>query len=796
MTETTDATEGGLLPLEGLRVIECASGIAGPLVGKLYVDAGAEVIKVESADGDPLRRFSAVGALPDGEDGALFRFLGAGKRSIIGLLGDDRVDALLATADLLIDEGDPSLDVDAIRAAHPHLVVVSISPYGRTGPWAGRPATDLTIQAEAGGLQFRGPMGRPPVQAGGRITEFLGGLFAAAPSLGAVLHARSGGEGTHLDLSIHDVMALAGTNHLDLVHQMTGAPEVGAPVRMLDTPGIERASDGLVAFNCNAGHMMQMFMLLIDRADLMDDPKFLSLNERLAMGAEWQRMIDDWVSTRTVAEVVDAAVDLRVPVAPCHDGASITTDEQLVARDMFVTGPDGFVRPRPPYRLDGESLTPASSAPALGADGADLASTHDRPSWPSGATGTPARPLAGLRVVDLTTWWVGALSTQILGRLGADVVHVEGPGNPDGMRLTGKVFARTDEWWEFGHMFAAVDTDRRGIAIDLATDEGRDVLWTLIEQADFLVENFAPRVAESWGLTHEAVLARNPDIVYLRMPAFGLDGPWRDRPAFAQTIEPMSTMSSITGFADGMPISKGGLPDPVGGSTGAWAAMVAHAARVRHGRGVAAESVMLEAALNASAQPMLEYLAHGVVMGRDGNRSSHAAPQGVYRTIDEGQWLAVSVTDEAQWRALAQVIGGEALADDHRFATHDLRVTAHDELDALIADWVGVRNGEAAADELCAAGVPAGFCRDPRLLRRHPQYMARGLFETVDHPIIGTIEVPGLPHRAPGVDMWTTRSAPIFGEHNVEVLEEAGLDRMTISDYAQRDIVATRPRGV
>lgn len=783
-------------PLEGIRVIECCSGIAGSMLGKLYVDAGAEVIKVETAEGDPLRRFSAGGPLPEGEDGALFRFLAAGKHSVVGRPSHDHVGALIATADLLIEGGDDPADLDSLRAESPHLVIVSLTPFGRSGPWVDRPASDITLQAESGGLQFRGPLGRQPVQAGGRITEFLGALFAGAPSLGAVLHARSGGEGTHLDLSLHDVMAIAGSNHLDLVHQLTGAPEVGAPVRILDTPGIEQASDGLVAFNCNAGHMMQMFMVLIGQSELMDDPKFLSLNERLAMGPEWQSMIDRWTSERTVAEVVDAAVGLRVPVAPCHDGASIVSDEQLLARDVFVTGSDGFVRPRPPYRINGDALTPASHVPAIGQHDEFIFEAHERLPFSASSSGTASRPLAGLRVLDLTSWWVGALTTQFLGRLGADVIHVEGPGNPDGMRLTGKIFATTEAWWEFGHMFAAVDTDRRGIAIDLASDEGREVLWKLIDQADFLVENFAPRVAESWGLTHEAVLARNPRIVYLRMPAFGLDGPWRDRPAFAQTIEPMSTMSSITGFADGLPISKGGLPDPVGGATGAWTAMVAHVERVRSERGVAAESVMLEAALNVSAQPMLEFLAGGVVMGRNGNRSPHAAPQGVYQTVDEGQWLAVSVTSDEQWLALARVLGGEELARDSRFALHDDRVVAHHELDALLAEWVGLRHGERAADELCSAGVPAGMCRDPRLLRHHPQYRARRTFETVTHPVLGPIEVPGMPYRAPGVEAWTNRSAPTFGQHTIEVLTEAGFDQETLHDLVQRDILSDRPRGL
>lgn len=205
---------------------------------------------------------------------------------------------------------------------------------------------------------------------------------------------------------------------------------------------------------------------------------------------------------------------------------------------------------------------------------------------------------------------------------------------------------------------------------------------------------------------------------------------------------------------------------------------------------------MLEAALNVSAQPMLEFLTYAEVMGREGNRSSHAAPQGVYPTADEGEWLAVSVVDDAQWQALALHIGGVGLADDPRFSTHAGRAAGHDELDAVIAHWVSARNAVEAADELCAEGVPAGTCRDPRLTRRHPQYVARGLFETNEHPVVGRVELPTQPYRATGVDSWLTRGAPTFGQHNVEVLLEAGFERAEIEALVERGILAGRPRGV
>lgn len=798
MTSPAEHDDPMTAPLAGIQVIDVSTQIAGPYCTKLFADAGADVVKVEPPEGDPLRRYASTRPVPDGEDGPLFRFLNAGKRSIVAAPDSARVDELLTGADVLVEDLPPgTLDVDAIRARHPHLVVVSITPFGRTGPLAGRAATDLTLQAESGAIMFKGDPRRAPVQAGGRIAEFFGGLFAAPGALAAALRAIDTGVGEHVDVSIHDVLAIAGSNYMHLMHEVRGRPEITAPQRFLDTPGIETAADGMVAFNTNAGHMFQMFLLLVGRPDLMDDPTYASLQARIAMGDEWQQIIDDYVSKHTVREILDEAAGLGVPVAPVHDAASVLTDEHLVERGVFVKDEDGLVKPRPPYRIDGAAIGTTRRAPRLGEHDATVRPREPRAPRAASVAPPVTLPLAGLKVVDLTSWWVGALATQTLAMLGADVIHIEGVAHPDGMRLTGMAVAQTEDWWEWGHMFAAANTTKRGIAIDLSTDEGRAILDRLIEWADVLVENFSPRVAESWGLTPEAVLARNPRIVYQRMPAYGLTGPWRDRPAFAQTIEPMSTMASITGYPDAKPVSKGGIPDPVAGTHGAWAALVALAERRRRGAGVFCEAVMIEAALNVSAQPMLEYAAYGEVMTRTGNRSAHAAPQGVYAGVGTDRWLAVSVTSDEQWRALAEVIGAPDLADDARFARHDARAANHDELDALLADWAAQRDPDDAAAELAARGIPAAACHDPRCIDQHPQYVARGMFTSVDHPVLGRHHAPGLPYRFSTVERWVRSPAPVFGQHNADVLRDVvGLDDATIAALHEAGVIASRPRGL
>jgi crotonobetainyl-CoA:carnitine CoA-transferase CaiB-like acyl-CoA transferase len=783
-----------MLPLDELQVIDLTTGIAGPYCTKLLRDAGADVIKVEPPAGDPLRRYAATTDVSEREDAALFRFLNAGKRSVLGSVGQQPVDDLLAGADLLVEDQAAAVDVTQMRLRYPHLVILSITPYGRTGPYAGRPASDLTIQCESGAILFRGPADRPPVQAGGRISEFMAGAFAAPLAVAAMLRARAGGPGAHLDLSMHEVMAIAGSNYMDVLHQFQGSPAPGPGLRMVDTPGIERAKDGLVGFNTNTAQMFQMFLLLIGHPELMDDPRYAALNTRAAMGQEWQRLIDEGIGTRTVAEVVEEAAALRIAVAPVHDGSTVAQDDQLVARGVFQRGDtDPLLRPLPPYRIDGEAPPLGPRAPHVGEH---TGSVTPRPARPAPTEREPRLPLSGARVIDLTSWWVGALATQTLAMLGADVIHVEGLAHLDGMRLTSRVIARTDDWWEWGHMFTAANAQKRGVTLDLSRDEGRAVLRELIASADVLVENFAPRVVERWSLAREDVQALNPNLVYVRMPAFGLTGPWRDRPAFAQVIEPMSTMASITGFPDGLPVSKGGLPDPVAGVHGAFAAMIGIAKQRKQGSGVFVESVMIDAAVNVTAQPLLEYDAYGRVMDRLGNRSPHAAPQGVYPTAGGG-WFGLSVTTDAEWQALVDALGRPDWATDGALSTATGRHGQHDRIDQEICRWAQQHSAREASERLVAHGVPAAPCRDPRGIREHPHLKARGLYERLEHPVVGEHLIPGMPCRFEGVSRWLHTPAPTVGQHNSEILQEIlGATVDQIGALERDGIIGTRPVGI
>ena len=177
--------------------------------------------------------------------------------------------------------------------------------------------------------------------------------------------------------------------------------------------------------------------------------------------------------------------------------------------------------------------------------------------------------------MDFTAFWAGPMATQVLAALGADVIKVEGVRRPDGMRFAGGRPPSWDQWWEWGPVFLCSNTNKRGITLELSTPQGRQAALDLIAHSDLVIENFSPRVMANFGLDWDVVHAANPRATMVRMPAFGLDGPWRDRVGFAQTMEQASGMAWLTGPADGPPVIPRGACDPIAGLHAAFAAIAA-----------------------------------------------------------------------------------------------------------------------------------------------------------------------------------------------------------------------------
>lgn len=766
-------------------MLELSNGIAAAYAGKMFADAGADVVKIEGVQGDSLRAWSAGGGPP----GALFEYLAAGKKSV---LGDDRT-ALLAAADVVITDLTDGWTLDDLAAQTvSSSVLVAVTPFGTTGPYVDDQvlANEFILQALSGSIASRGWPGDEPVQAGGRLGEWLAGTFAAAVAAATARHAARTGLGEIIDVSTYEAMAIA----------MGGLPAMSASVmgtdsqmssRTLELPSIVPTADGLVGFCTITAQQFQDFLVLIERADLLDDADLASIEGRIARRDEFLSMVTQWTESRTTQEIVDLAVGFRIPVAPIGTPAALADVDHFVQRGVFVESELGVLQPRVPYRGDAITTTAPGRAPGLGEHSGGI-DWPPRPASCDFRADPQALPLSDIRIADLTAFWAGPVATQFLGALGADVVKVEGVRRPDGMRFSAGRPPTWDQWWEWGPVFLCSNNNKRGVSIELGTEAGRAVALKLIAASDLVIENFSPRVMENFDLQWDAVSAANPRAVMVRMPAFGLDGPWRDRVGFAQTMEQATGMAWITGHAEGPPVIPRGVCDPIAGLHAAFAAVAALVVRDRDGTGLQVESTMVEAALNVAAEMLVEHSRNGIELRRQGNRGPGAVPQGVYRCQGDDEWVALAAIGDAARESLAALIDRPELGPEETI----WRERA-DEIDKLINDWAARRTVSDAVHALRSAGVAAAPVRAPAGLLTDPHLLARGFWERVDHPVAGSFLCTGMPFTFVGKPRrWIRRGAPLYGRHTGEVLSELGYSADDLVELSASKVTAARPAGL
>ena len=797
-------------PLHQYLIVDLSAGIAGAYCTKLLADGGAEVVKVETPQGDSLRSWSASGAdVAAGTDGALFSYLSSSKKSVVVDTDEaDRLGALLGSADAVIWSRESpfatveSLTPAALAAAHPHLVVTAITPFGLEGPWSDRAATEFTVQAWSGGVigLGRGAPDRAPIHVGGQIGEWFGGAYASAATLAALRAAGKTGRGQIVDLSTLETAVAGLTYHPVTFLEMRKRPFRSE--RSIFVPGVAQAADGMVALGAATAQQWSDLCVLVGHPEWVDPEAPLAITAR---AGELAPQIYEWIAERTVEDVADQASAFRIPNSPVINGANAADTAHFRERGTFIKNPtSGFSQPDRPYAMSAFDLPRPEAAPRLG-EHTDMLSEHRETRVAADTPAVSGLPFEGMRVLDMTAFWAGPSCSHILATLGAEVIHLESTSRPDGTRMIAGVPMTDELWWEKSPIFSGLNTNKKSITLNFQTERGQELLRELIKTCDVLVENYTPRVLDQIGLDYDAVRALRPDIIMVRMPGFGLDGPWRDKAAFAYVIEDASGLTWLTGHPDQNPVEPYTIGDPNAGIHALNGLLIALAHRDRTGEGTLVEASMVDAALNVAAEQFIEYSAYGNLLNRQGNRGPVSAPQNLYRTsgleehggLDEfgrdDNWVAVAVETDAQWAALRQAIGSPDWATDPTLETAAGRRSAHDLIDERLGAWCRERSDDEVVSTLWEVGVPVAKVMQPHRQADLEQLRARGFFAQVTHPVNGTASHTTLPVQFSGEPGGhTMRPAPLLGEHNTEILSGLGLSAADIEALEQDRVIGTK----
>ena len=771
------ATKGALA---GLRVVEIAAGLAVAYCGQLLAQCGAEVVRIEPAEGDSIRRQGPFpGDAADIERGGMQRVLNGGKRSVAADVastdGAELASQLIAESDLLlsshqIEAALPLADPRAFAQRFPGVLYVSISPFGATGPYAGYRADSHVIEALAGFSYVTGNPDREPLSMGVELADYFAGINGFSAALAALLE----GGRSFVDVSALEALALA-DDHTLAVYAVTGAVRRRYYSRVLIAYPMDLlpCKDGSIAFVPGHGDFATGVSELIERPELASHPVFESPRERVLRWREFDAFVRPWLDAHTADEVLERARRLRLAFGPVLEARELLADAHLEERGFFQTPSGGERTIGPPFQLSATPLR-VGAPPGIG--------EHDAAPWSAPREeGEQSRAgssfFEGLRVIDLSHVWAGPQVGRTLADLGADVVKVERSDPPETIR--GGFVAGNDtsgEYWNRSPYFLARHAGKRAIALDLASEHGQELLHRLLEDADVLIENFTPRVLRKFGLDYGSLRERYPRLVMVSVCGFGQYGPRANDPALGQTIEPASGISVVTGYLGQPPIKAGNtLGDALSGMHGAAGVLAALRARERSGRGQHIDVSMQEVLLQLTAPQIMDALLNGRVHATAGNRRPGQV-RGTYRCRGDDDWVAVSARDDREWAALCGAIGRADLASEERFANAAARDAAHDEIDELLAEWASGATKFEVMAALQGAGVPAGAVLHADEIFANEQLAARRFFSPTEIPEFGEIPLQRfVPALFDGEGYDARGRAPLVGEHTAAVLTAAGV---------------------
>ncbi|MFQ5352048.1 MAG: CaiB/BaiF CoA transferase family protein, partial [Candidatus Binatia bacterium] len=723
--------------LSGLKVVELGQLVSAPFCAKLMADYGAEVVKVEAPElGDTARGWGPFpGDQADREKSGLFFFLNSNKASVTADLADPggrRIFLdLVADADLLVENQQPrqmaewGLDYPSLAELNPQLVMVSISPFGQTGPYSQWKGYDLNaFHLTASGSRYCGHPDKAPLEHGTFAADFYGGAVAAAWGLAAVYGRSSAGGGQQVDVSCAEAIAAT----------FVGAQNIGAYVQ--DGAFERRTGVGMplgapaTILPCKDGHV---WMLALEPsqwqglAEAMGKPDWMQLDMFKDMFTRAQNadviypLIEEWTREHGKFEIMERCQAQGCPVTAVFTIAEAAEHEHLEQRDYFVEldHPSlGRVKSLgAPFRLPACPGGPRRAAPLLGQHneefiaraGARRDAKPGRKTAPAEQVDGGALPLDGLRVANFGWVWAGPVVGQTLAFLGAEVYKIESRSRID-LTRTLPPFAGGQRDPDRSLSNHACWAGNGSVTLNLKEARARQLALELVSNCDVVIENFGPGVMDKLGLGYQALRAVKPDVVMFSMPAAGLDGPLKNVRTYGLSLTSLTGLDSLNGYADGPPVPvENAFSDPFNGIMGAFAIVSALAYRDRSGEGQHVDYSQQEAVMQMIGPAFMDYVMNGRVAATIGNKHplGVAAPHGVFPCRGEDRWISIVVTDDAEWRGLLAAMGEAQSLLDPEFTDSADRIDRIDSLHEKLAEWTSAFDDRDLAERLQRHGVAA-----------------------------------------------------------------------------------------
>lgn len=799
--------------LEGVRVIELTRGVAGPYAAKLLADQGAEVLKLEPPGGDPSRTFGPFPHdIPHPERSGLFLHLNRHKRSMVvdpaSSAGAATIAALAAEAHLLLEDYAPGeaerwgWGWTTLQQGNPALVMTSITPFGQSGPYRHYRGSELTLQAIGGPLYTNGHQDREPLKLAGHFAQYHAGAVAALASLMALRRAEASGAGDWIDLAVHECQAgcrdrqainltIAAYTGMALGRLGSAASSMGAGVRL--------CRDGYVNI-MGASNRLPRLLRLIGRDDLSHRPHLMDPPGTVPadLVTEVEGAYAQWLKDRSKRDAVAEAQAAGLLAGAVYTVADVLCDPHFQARQVWdtidhpQTGPLQY--PGRPFLLSRSPQRSPQRAPLLNEHAAEIKASLSKPvPKPASHDKLLDLPLAGVRVAEITVVWAGPHVTQLLGEWGADVIRVEPVNKPQpytrGMESVpsrGQAqalaargiptrLANNDpglDPWNRNASFNSHARNKRSMACDIMTPEGHEAILKLIKHCDVLVENNVPETMDKARLGWEELHRLNPRLIMLRMPAFALDGPYRNYRAFGLHVEAMIGHTHLRGYPGESPelLSESLASDGIAGVQGAVAVLMALRHRERTGEGQMIEMPLTEGFLPTLGEFIMDYTMNGRDTPSQGNRHPWHAPHNVYPCQGQDQWIAIDVGTDEEFAALCQGLNSPALSDDPRFRTAQARRDNMHALDEVISTLTRQHAKEPLFHALQRLGVCATPVRNAVEVLADPQLQARGFFEEL--PTANEqrrYRYPGLLFRMARTPNHLRTGPARLGEHNREI---------------------------